>query len=122
MQSVRLYAKGDLRVEQIADPKPPVENEVTLAVTVAGICGSDLHNYKTGAWISRSPSVAGHEFSGVVTALGAGVDHVALGDRVLVDSRVLCKGRCFGRWKKIFLTTSSINLLIKSFRMQKFKI
>ena len=41
MQSVRLYAKGDLRVEQIADPKPPAENEVTLAVTVAGICGSD---------------------------------------------------------------------------------
>ena len=93
MQSVRLYAKGDLRVEQIADPKPPSKNEVTLAVTVAGICGSDLHNYKTGAWISRSPSVAGHEFSGVVTALGAGVDHVALGDRVVVDSRVQC-GRC----------------------------
>ena len=79
MQSVRLYAKGDLRVEQIADPKPPAKNEVTLAVAVAGICGSDLHNYKTGAWISRSPSVAGHEFSGIVTALGAGVDHVALG-------------------------------------------
>jgi (R,R)-butanediol dehydrogenase/meso-butanediol dehydrogenase/diacetyl reductase len=93
MQSVRLHAKGDLRVEQIADPKPPAKNEVTLAVAVAGICGSDLHNYKTGAWISRSPSVAGHEFSGIVTALGAGVDHVALGDRVLVDSRVLC-GRC----------------------------
>ena len=93
MQSVRLYAKGDLRVEQIADPKPPSKNEVTLAVTVAGMCGSDLHNYKTGAWISRSPSVAGHEFSGVVTALGAGVDHVALGDRVVVDSRVQC-GRC----------------------------
>ncbi|MEI6797643.1 MAG: alcohol dehydrogenase catalytic domain-containing protein [Pseudomonadota bacterium] len=93
MQSVRLYAKGDLRVEQIASPQPPGEFEVTLAVTLAGICGSDLHNFKTGAWVSRSPSVAGHEFCGVVTALGAGVDHVALGDKVLVDSRVLC-GQC----------------------------
>ncbi len=90
MRAVRLYAKGDLRVEEIAAPAPPSAGEVTLAVTAAGICGSDLHNFRTGAWISRSPVVAGHEFTGVVTALGAGVDHVALGERVVVDSRVTC--------------------------------
>lgn len=87
MRAVRLHAKGDLRVEQIKPPKSPSAGEVTLAVTMAGICGSDLHNYRTGAWISRSPSVAGHEFTGIITALGEGVVHVALGDRVVVDSR-----------------------------------
>lgn len=90
MRAVRLYAKGDLRVEMIDQPKAPAAGEVTLAVRMAGICGSDLHNYLTGAWISRSPSVAGHEFTGIITALGEGVVHVALGDRVVVDSRHVC--------------------------------
>ena len=90
MQAVRLHAKGDLRVEEIDVPAAPGPGEVTLQVTAAGICGSDLHNYRTGAWISRAPSVAGHEFTGVVSALGPGVTHVAPGDRVVVDSRHIC--------------------------------
>lgn len=93
MRAVRLYAKGDLRVETIDPPTPPKRGEVTLAVAAAGICGSDLHNYKTGAWISRAPSVAGHEFTGTVTALGKDVTHVGIGDRVVVDSRHIC-GTC----------------------------
>jgi len=90
MLAVRLHAKGDLRVETIDPPQPPAAGEVTLAVSAAGICGSDLHNYRTGAWISRAPSVAGHEFTGTVTAMGHGVSHVRIGDRVVVDSRCIC--------------------------------
>lgn len=93
MRAVRLWAKGDLRVEDIALPLAPLADEVTLRVTAAGICGSDLHNYRTGAWISRAPSVAGHEFTGVITARGGDVRHVALADRVVVDSRHTC-GTC----------------------------
>ena len=93
MLAVRLHATRDLRVEEIAAPLPPRPGEVTLQVTMAGICGSDLHNFKTGAWISRAPSVAGHEFTGIVTALGTGVAHVTQGDRVVVDSRHIC-GAC----------------------------
>lgn len=90
MKAVRLHGVQDLRVEEIAAPAPPGPAEVTLRVTAAGICGSDLHNFRTGAWISRAPSVAGHEFTGVVTAVGADVRNVAPGDRVLVDSRHVC--------------------------------
>lgn len=93
MWAVRLHAKGDVRVENINPPAPPAAGEVTLAIAAAGICGSDLHNFKTGVWISRAPLVAGHEFTGSVTALGEGVTHVALGDRVVVDSRHIC-GTC----------------------------
>lgn len=93
MRAVRLHAIRDLRVEDVAAPAAPRAGEVTLAVTAAGICGSDLHNYATGAWISRAPSIAGHEFSGIVTALGPDVDHVGIGQRVVVDSRYLC-GDC----------------------------
>ena len=44
MRAVRLHAMGDLRVERIDPPKSPAAGEVTLAVRMAGICGSDLHN------------------------------------------------------------------------------
>jgi (R,R)-butanediol dehydrogenase/meso-butanediol dehydrogenase/diacetyl reductase len=91
MRAARLHAVGDLRVEHIEPPLPPKSGEVTLLVAAAGICGSDLHNFKTGVWISRTPSVAGHEFTGTITALGEGVTHVAIGQRVVVDSRWLCR-------------------------------
>ncbi|TDH39336.1 dehydrogenase [Pseudohoeflea suaedae] len=93
MEAVRLHGVGDLRFETVSTPAAPAQDEVTLAVSVAGICGSDLHNYRTGAWISRAPSVAGHEFTGTVTAVGAAVSRVAIGDRVIVDSRYIC-GKC----------------------------
>lgn len=93
MRAVRLHAMQDLRVERIAPPALPGAGEVTLKLAAAGICGSDLHNFKTGAWISRAPSVAGHEFTGIVTAVGADVAHVTPGQRVVVDSRYIC-GEC----------------------------
>lgn len=93
MQSVRLHAIGDLRVEEIPAPAAPEPDEALIRVTMAGICGSDLHNFRTGAWITRAPSVAGHEFTGIVESVGAGVDHVQPGDRVIVDSCHVC-GTC----------------------------
>ena len=93
MKAARLHAAGDLRVEEIAAPAAPEPGWVRLRVTAAGICGSDLHNYRTGQWISRTPSVAGHEFAGVVAELGEGVDGFHIGDRVVADSRFWC-GEC----------------------------
>lgn len=93
IDAVRLHGVADLRYESVPPPPAPAQAEVTLAVSVAGICGSDLHNYRTGAWISRAPSVAGHEFTGTVMQVGADVSHVAAGDRVIVDSRWTC-GTC----------------------------
>ena len=93
MKAVRLHAKGDLRVEDVAEPAAPRPGWVTLAVTAAGICGSDLHNYRTGQWISRGPSIPGHELTGRVTALGMGVSDLSIGDRVVADSRFWC-GAC----------------------------
>jgi (R,R)-butanediol dehydrogenase/meso-butanediol dehydrogenase/diacetyl reductase len=93
MKAARLYAAGDLRVEDVPAPGDPDPGWVRLKVVAAGICGSDLHNFRTGQWISRSPSIAGHEFAGVVTAVGAGVPDLAPGDTVVADSRFSC-GAC----------------------------
>ncbi|TPI85317.1 alcohol dehydrogenase catalytic domain-containing protein [Mesorhizobium sp. B2-8-9] len=93
MKAARLYGPGDLRVEDIAAPGVPDAGWVKLKVDAAGICGSDLHNFRTGQWISRSPSTAGHELTGTVIAVGEGVDTIAIGDRVVADSRFWC-GEC----------------------------
>ncbi|TPI48369.1 zinc-binding dehydrogenase [Mesorhizobium sp. B2-9-1] len=93
MKAARLYGPGDLRVEDIAAPGVPDAGWVKLKVDAAGICGSDLHNFRTGQWISRSPSTAGHELTGTVVAVGEGVDTIAIGDRVVADSRFWC-GEC----------------------------
>ncbi|NKL74405.1 alcohol dehydrogenase catalytic domain-containing protein [Rhizobium leguminosarum bv. viciae] len=93
MKAVRLYDAFDLRVEEVDKPLSPPAGYVTIDVRAAGICGSDVHNYRTGQWISRRPSTAGHEFCGRVSALGEGVEGLAIGDLVAADSRFYC-GQC----------------------------
>lgn len=93
MRAARLHAAGDLRVEDIPPPDLPAPGHVRIRVTAAGICGSDLHNYRTGQWITRAPSVAGHEFAGTVDAVGQGVRDLSPGDPVVADSRWWC-GDC----------------------------
>ncbi|MEQ1951605.1 zinc-dependent alcohol dehydrogenase [Mesorhizobium yinganensis] len=93
MKAARLYAAGDLRVEEISLPGELEPGWVRLKVAAAGICGSDLHNFRTGQWISRSPSTAGHEFAGVITAVGEGVAGFSPGDPAVADSRFWC-GAC----------------------------
>src|SRR5262245_50530419 len=93
MRAVRLYSAGDIRVEEIDPPGAPQDGWVRLKVAAAGICGSDLHNFRTGQWITRSPSVAGHEFAGEITDVGGGVEGFGIGDCVVADSRFWC-GTC----------------------------
>lgn len=93
MRAARLHGIGELRIEDVPSPGDPAEGWVRCRVTAAGICGSDLHNYRTGMWISRAPSTPGHELAGIVTAVGAGVAGFAEGDAVVADSRVFC-GTC----------------------------
>ncbi|QJP15816.1 alcohol dehydrogenase catalytic domain-containing protein [Starkeya sp. ORNL1] len=93
MKAVRLYKAGDLRVEEVAAPGDLLAGWVRLTVTAAGICGSDLHNYRTGQWITRAPSIAGHELTGIVSAIHPSVEGFKVGDHVVADSRFWC-GAC----------------------------
>ena len=74
-------------------PASPTGQDVLIKVLAAGICGSDLHNFKTGQWLSRSPSTPGHELAGEVIAVGPDVRKLKPGDHVVADSRVAC-GTC----------------------------
>jgi len=93
MKAVRFHGVGDLRVEDVAQPGSPPAGHVRLEVRAAGICGSDLHNFHTGMWVSRLPVTPGHEFAGEVVELGGDVGGLSLGDLVVADSRANC-GSC----------------------------
>lgn len=88
MKAVVLYSPGDLRVERKTVCTPPA-GWVQVKVLRAGICGSDLHNFRTGKWMTGQPVTPGHELFGVVTARQS--THVfPPGCRVVADSRVWC--------------------------------
>ena len=101
MLAARLHGPRDLRVERIAHPGPPPPGMALIRVKVTGICGSDLHSYQDGRIGDTpitSPLVLGHEFSGVVEAVGGDSldgnhEPLVAGTRVAVDPAQPC-GRC----------------------------
>lgn len=75
-------------------PEPELDADgVLIAVQAAGICGTDVHIFK-GEYEAVYPLIPGHEFSGVVEAVGANVTQFKPGDRVTADPNVPC-GRCY---------------------------
>lgn len=63
MRAVVLRGPGDLAVESVPDPMPG-DGELVLRVTACGICGTDIHLFRTGALAPGS--IPGHEFCGEV--------------------------------------------------------
>ncbi|MBW6484804.1 MAG: alcohol dehydrogenase catalytic domain-containing protein [Syntrophobacterales bacterium] len=75
-------------------PKPvPVDNEVLIRVRLSGICGSDLKLYNLETMPARKitlPVILGHEFCGIVEALGPKATRLQVGDRVAGDPHIPC--------------------------------
>ncbi|AMY69498.1 2,3-butanediol dehydrogenase [Frigidibacter mobilis] len=99
MKALRFHAARDLRIEDVVEPAAPAAGQVLIRNTFCGICGTDLHEYAHGPIFvpkephpftgAQGPQVLGHEFGGVVEAVGAGVTHVASGDRVSVQPLIM---------------------------------
>lgn len=94
MLAVRYHGIENIKVEDVAEPDYG-PYEVLVRVKYAGICGSDLHIYRKGMFITSVPEIMGHEFVGVVEEVGSKVNNIKPGDYVVGDPRVSC-GRC--RW------------------------
>jgi len=93
MRAAVFQAKGKpLAIENIADPTPG-EGQVVLKVGRCGICGSDLHMAEGHTYSFDEGAIPGHEFSGEVVAIGAGVDRLKMGDRVAALPFLSC-GKC----------------------------
>ena len=95
MKAAVYHGPGDLRVEEVPVRKLK-DNEVKIQVKYCGICGTDIHIFHGdgGCCDVTPPLVPGHEFSGVVAEVGAGVKTVKGGDRVTGDPNDMC-GECY---------------------------
>ncbi|MFI0150954.1 S-(hydroxymethyl)mycothiol dehydrogenase [Streptomyces lydicus] len=80
-----------VRVETILVPDPG-PGEAVVKVQACGVCHTDLH-YKQGGINDDFPFLLGHEASGVVESVGAGVTEIAPGDFVVLNWRAVC-GQC----------------------------
>ena len=91
MKAAVFYGKNDLKIESVEKPTAKV-GEVLIKVMACGICGTDVHIFHgdEGAAPTPAGTVLGHEFAGVVEAVGDGVKDIAVGDRVCVDPNKLC--------------------------------
>lgn len=95
MRAARFHGKGSLIVEDVPRPEPG-PGEVRIRVRYCGVCGTDVHIFggEKGSAEVHPPVTLGHEFSGRVDALGAGVENFQPGDRVSVDPNRYC-GKCY---------------------------
>ena len=96
MKAIVKYREGKGFVELREVPVPvPSPQEVRIKVEFAGICASDLHilNYDIAITI-KPPVVMGHEFSGVIDQIGAGVEGWRIGDRVVAEANYEVCGVC----------------------------
>jgi 2-desacetyl-2-hydroxyethyl bacteriochlorophyllide A dehydrogenase len=94
MKTAYFYGGKDIRVVEEEIPEPGV-GEVLFKVMSAGVCGSDLHNYRGHRVRDDVRWQQGHELSGVIAGLGEGVTGFEIGQRVGIEAEhLLGCGEC----------------------------
>ncbi len=98
MNAAVLYGKEDLRLEQVPIPQPG-PGEIVVRVGAALTCGTDLKVYRRGyhAKMLKPPMPFGHELAGTIAAVGEGVTHFSVGDRVAPMNSAPCDACYFCR-------------------------
>ncbi|KAF2731961.1 alcohol dehydrogenase [Polyplosphaeria fusca] len=93
-----LQVTADHNLKQVDAPVySPGPNDVLLHIKATGVCGSDIHFWKSGrigSLVVEGDCILGHEAAGVVLQCGDGVTDLKPGDRVAVEPGVPC-GDCF---------------------------
>jgi (R,R)-butanediol dehydrogenase / meso-butanediol dehydrogenase / diacetyl reductase len=99
MKAAVWHKRGDIRIEELPDPKPGI-GQVKVRVKACGICGSDLHEFERGPLLIPLGSdgqgqsvVLGHEFSAEIVELGHAARRFEIGDRITMNPLIFC-GEC----------------------------
>ena len=88
MRAARINQPGQMQILEIPRPEP-APGEVLVRVMASGICGTDIHIFR-GEYLGGYPVIPGHEFAGVVEAVGSGVVRFKAGDRVAIEPNIAC--------------------------------
>jgi threonine dehydrogenase-like Zn-dependent dehydrogenase len=94
MKAVTWHGTGDVRVEDVPDPRIQEPTDAVVRITSTAICGSDLHLYNVLGMFLEPGDVLGHEPMGIVEEVGSEVHHIGAGDRVVVPFNISC-GSCW---------------------------
>jgi 2-desacetyl-2-hydroxyethyl bacteriochlorophyllide A dehydrogenase len=105
MKAAVLRGPEIIKTETVEEPVVP-DDGIVVRVRACGVCGSDLHVYKTGA---PEGTVFGHEFSGDVAEVGKNVKGIQVGERVTAVGFRPC-GHCFWCGKAKFHRCSDMAL------------
>jgi threonine dehydrogenase-like Zn-dependent dehydrogenase len=93
MKAVVFHNIGDIRLEDVPEPKIESPHDAIVRITASAICGTDLHMVR-GTMPGMQPgTILGHEGVGIVEQVGANVRNIGPGDRVVIPSTIAC-GYC----------------------------
>ena len=97
VKAVAFAGPGKMELRDLAEPEAG-PGEIVVEVAYCGVCGSDLHEYASHAPSMRAAGifqpVMGHEFTGIVSAVGQGVNGLPMGDPVVLHPGGPC-GNCY---------------------------
>lgn len=93
MKAVVFHGIGDIRLDEVKEPKIEAPTDVIVRITAAAICGTDLHMIRGTLGPMKAGTILGHEGVGIVEEVGKDVRNLRPGDRVVVPSTIAC-GTC----------------------------
>ncbi|MDN8549113.1 alcohol dehydrogenase catalytic domain-containing protein [Microbacterium sp. NM3R9] len=93
MKAVVWHGIGDIRLDEVADPRIEDGHDAIVRITRSAICGTDLHFIRGTMSGMKEGTILGHEAVGIVTEVGELVRGFQPGDRVVINSTVSC-GAC----------------------------
>ena len=108
MRAMTYRGPYKIRVDEKDVPTIQHPNDAIVRVTLAAICGSDLHLYHGMMPDTRIGHTFGHEFIGVVEEVGSSVENLAKGDRVMVPFNIYC-GSCWFCARGLYSNCHNVN-------------
>jgi len=93
MKAVVFHDIGDIRLEDVKEPKIKEPTDAIVALTASAICGTDLHLIRGTVSGMQAGTILGHEGVGVVEEIGRAARNLSPGDRVVIPSTIAC-GNC----------------------------
>lgn len=93
MKALRFHGRELVSVDEVDKPKIIHPTDIIVKVTMAAICGSDLHLYGNLVPTLEDGDILGHEFMGTVEEIGGAITHLKIGDKVVVPFTIAC-GLC----------------------------
>jgi threonine dehydrogenase-like Zn-dependent dehydrogenase len=90
MKAVVFYGIGDIRLEDVPEPKVQEPSDAIVRLTASAICGTDLHMVRGTMTGMKPGTILGHEGVGIIEEIGPNVRNLKMGDRVVIPSTIGC--------------------------------